>query len=531
MRKYAVVFPLLLLVNLASALGMTLINTISLDGRPDALAFSDNGNLAVAHYDDCVYFFSLDGTQLNSYCGDDDMDDVSYAAGIFAVAGYDQGAIFLFSKAGTFIRRVDVGDPYDTAVTMLPNGNFIACDGKCGLFTADGDMIWSFDSGTVRNGPAVYQGYVYIPSLGNDKLYIVKDGMEVNSISYDVGVKDVGVCNNYLIVVTADTIYAYELSDPVHPQLLWYRGGLATTGGGDGDYSQNLALAPDCRYAAVADSGNDQVKIFRISDGELVYTYSFNDAVRGIAWWKDVIAVSVDGFGVYIYRLEGYTPYLAPPQPRITRMPLPLSEFLAKAAAAERAYIEVLNARGIVRDLLGTAAVKVMQDMVIVDKVRITTQELYKKYVSLDNALGDLNRTVASINLQEPAAAKVFEAYSYASSAELKLEDFLQTYRTLSEEVQGLSASPCGANATKALLELLEASNSLPKFLKVQAKVKRVFGSVDGLMKCLAEETKASLKENFRYVQQWAASVEARARGSVEEAKTALELLVSLMVR
>ncbi|UXD21754.1 hypothetical protein IPA_07620 [Ignicoccus pacificus DSM 13166] len=287
--------------------GLTLLWRHGFSGTADAVAIADNGNVGVANYDNCAYVLSKTGSVLGKYCGGDDVDDASYCCGKFGFADIDDYDYFL-DVTGNYLKAIHVGDDYDFAITMLPNG-FIACDDYCGYFTYSGSQIWSTElDGEARNGPAVYKSYVYVPDYGEDEVEILSlsDGSVLNKMSFSSAVHDVGVCGKYLAVVTSNKLYLYKLTDPTDPTYLWSVGNIYI----NDEYSQNLAFSPDCRYVAVADTGNRALKIYDIQ-GNLVLKRSFPDPVRGVDWRKDWIAVS-SGYYVYLFKVEGYKPQGAP---------------------------------------------------------------------------------------------------------------------------------------------------------------------------------------------------------------------------
>jgi len=129
---------------------------------------------------------------------------------------------------------------------------------------------------------------------------IVKDGSVVNEIGYGEGALDTAVCGKYLAVSTDSYLYLYDLSDPENPRELWRVGGV--------NLVFQVAFSPDCKYIAVADLLNHKLKIFDIK-GNLVLEKDFGKEVWSVAWWKDRIAVGLDGGDIYVYKVEGYAPF------------------------------------------------------------------------------------------------------------------------------------------------------------------------------------------------------------------------------
>jgi hypothetical protein len=248
-----------------------------------ALAFSEDGLLGVASYDRCAYILDQNGKLLNKVCGRYSMYDASYSNGIFGFVNGD-GYAYLF-KGSRFWKKVHVGNGYDVAITVLPNG-FIVCRYRCAYFDFNGNKIWDVDVRYVNNSPAVYKGYVY--AADDYKLLILRlsNGSKINEISYGEHAWDTAVCGNYLAVGTETHLYLYDISDPANPRELWKVEGF--------DVARNVAFSPDCKYIAVSDVGNRRLKAFSVY-GKLMYEKEYSAYVTAVAWWGDRIAVGLYG--------------------------------------------------------------------------------------------------------------------------------------------------------------------------------------------------------------------------------------------
>jgi len=146
-------------------------------------------------------------------------------------------------------------------------------------------------------------------------------GEIVNEIGYDYPSGSVNACRNYLAVI-AKELYVYDISDPANPRLLWNRSRL-----GVGGNEHTPAFSPGCKYIAVADNGNNMLKIFDIN-GNLVY-FKRMEGIWNVAWWKDRLAVGYSNGKIEMYRVVRYTP-----QPVSTTTTPNTSEISAVALAA-----------------------------------------------------------------------------------------------------------------------------------------------------------------------------------------------------
>jgi WD40 repeat protein len=288
-----------LLVPLAFSLNLNLAwtSTEPLD-LSEGIAFSEDGTVAVASDDGCVYFMdSSSGRVINATCSYADMDDVTYLNGKFVVVSFDHNA-YIFDAQGNLEDKLYVGGEYDQAVRALDQG-FIACDERCGYFSYNGTLIWSFEVGEVDNAPGVSGDYAYVADLDTYKVYIVyiPTGAIVNNLTYSVEAYDAQTCGNYLAVTTYDTLYLYDISNPREPTLLWDYGGL---GGGSDFGDMRIAFSPDCQYIAVSDTDNYSLKIFD-SRGNLLIDNDLGRAPHGIAWQGSLIVLSLDNGTVIAY--------------------------------------------------------------------------------------------------------------------------------------------------------------------------------------------------------------------------------------
>jgi len=273
------------------------------------LAFSDSGNLGVAsgHLNSCAYVFSPRGYMLSEVCGSSWMYDASYSNGMFAFVNWD-GYVYITNENGDLIKKIYVGEQYNKAVTLRDN-NFIACGTECALFNLKGNKLWVVDVGYVLNKPSYSKGYWYIADRHREEVIIVKDGNIINKIvGYGERVYDTAVCDHYLAVSTWSYVYLYDISEPSTPKLIWREDGF--------DEVFQVAFSPDCRYIAITDTGNHELKVYDIR-GNLVslvyYGDDYDDKVWSVAWWKDRIAVGLEGGDIYVYKVEGYEPIATQP--------------------------------------------------------------------------------------------------------------------------------------------------------------------------------------------------------------------------
>jgi len=262
----------------------------------EGLAFSDNGHLGAASWDNCAYVFDKDGNLLNKVCGNGWMTDASYCCGRFGFVNRDEH-VYITDQNGNLIKKVHVGIDYDYAITMTEDG-FVACYNKCALFDYNGNKRWDLLVGYVANGPSYYKGCWYAAEFGRGKLFVVKDGREVKEIRYGEYAWDTAVCDKYLAVGTSFHLYLYDLSDPANPRELWNIKWVLGT--------HQAAFSQDCKYIAVVEEYNCKLKVFNLK-GNLVLKKDFGSSVYSVAWWRDRIAVGLWSGDIYVYKVAPYS--------------------------------------------------------------------------------------------------------------------------------------------------------------------------------------------------------------------------------
>ncbi len=228
-----------------------------------------------------------------------------------------------------------------------------------------------------------------------------------------------------------------------------------------------------------------------------------------------------------------FKPYSTPALEVLGKVHLPhlMIKFLKPALIVEEVYRKALASKGLILTFLETSLVKVMKEMSRITAIEFLTASLYSKYKNLEASIVKLNETISNINLQELNLTLVYDAFNYLNEAEEGLADFNFTYNKIKGLINSLSERSCKANATKTLLELLESSKSLPKFIKAQTKVKKEFGSVDNLLECLVREGEAGLKRNFKYLEAWVKSKMSQVQDEINNLQAALEVLVNLVIK
>ncbi len=286
----------LALINLGMAYNIKLKklwSVLAADNRIEAIAFNENGLMGAVSFDYCIYFVDQGGNVLSHYCGDDYMNDVSYANHKFLAINYDN-YLYVFDENGNFIKKVNVGEHFDDGVTAFSKG-FIVCDEDCAYYDWSFNQIWTVHVGdNVRtSGPAVAKGYVYAMAVKDMKIKIFKldTGSYVGAIKLDDKPLDVEACGNYLAVATSRSVYLYVLDNPTNPRLLWRAKDFWM---GDTPDSRHLAFSPDCKYIAVADTSHDKVVVLEYRNGNRVVEY-ITLSPYTVGWWRDRIVVGGKG--------------------------------------------------------------------------------------------------------------------------------------------------------------------------------------------------------------------------------------------
>ena len=305
MRKAPVVIVLMASLVLAEQLNLTQLWSYKAGSGIEGLAFSDNGNLGAASWDNCAYIFDPNGNLLNKVCGNNGMTDASYSDGRFGFIN-EGGYAYITDENGNLIKKIHVGDDYDQAITMTPNG-FVACYHRCAFFNFNGKKLWDVSVGGVNNGPSYYRGYWYIAPSFLGMTLILEDGKIIKGILMKgIGrisrveyAWDTAVCGKYLAVSASSHLYLYNITDPENPREIWNRGWFSG--------AWQVAFSPDCRYLAVAEWDGKKFKIYDIN-GDLVLEKGYGTYVTSVAWWKDRIAVGLYDGRIYVYKVEGYSP-------------------------------------------------------------------------------------------------------------------------------------------------------------------------------------------------------------------------------
>ncbi|UXD22712.1 hypothetical protein IPA_07595 [Ignicoccus pacificus DSM 13166] len=431
------VLALLLLLAITSkviAISLTQLWTFKTNGVVEALAFSDDGRLGAASWNGCADILDQNGNLVSGYCRDYGMNDVSFCCNKFGFVKFYHwdldGNVYIYDLSTGTWKKVYVGDPYDSAITMLKDG-FLAGGDNLAYFDFQGNKRWDVSMKYITNGPAVYNGYVYVPrwdwpSEGKGALTILKlsDGSEVRTIKFNERVFDTQVCGNYLALGTAHHVYLYDISNPANPRLLWYSNYLASScSGGDCWGAYNVAFSPDCRYLVSTDNDDWKIYLFDTQTGRLVLERKFKNDVNAVAWWRDRIAVGLAGGGlrngkIYMFKVEGYEPYFGLSRDQWNSLTAQQKEAISKC------YSIIHNSK------LCYSFVKALGGRVSVSN-SLSTQELSKTlmcYAIFKDAIGCLNsklivKPTLSLTmlpnqpLTQPFTQTIFLSYPSSSTA------------------------------------------------------------------------------------------------------------------
>ena len=273
------------------------------NGAVRGLSFSKSGTLGAAVWDHCAYIFDKHGNLINKICGHHKlMEYTSYCCGKFGFVNMD-GYVYITDERGTLLKKIYVGTDYCASIVMRKE-TFLAGWRRVGLFDLQGNKLWDIDVEGIWYGPSSYENYWYIADKAGSRLIIVRDGVIINSISYPEYALDNDICGRYLVVSTWNHLYLYDLSNPESPEEIWVEGNI--------NWPNEVSFSPDCRYIAVADFCDHELRIYSIN-GSLILkkNYGLNDDYRvvSVAWWRDRIAVGLWDGRVIVYKLEGYKPF------------------------------------------------------------------------------------------------------------------------------------------------------------------------------------------------------------------------------
>ncbi|UXD22203.1 hypothetical protein IPA_02555 [Ignicoccus pacificus DSM 13166] len=277
-------------------------------GKVYATTFSNNGELGVATRR-CAYVFNEDGKLIARECGGGRMSDVSYCCNKFGFVNRNDRAYIYDMKRGAW-DQIRVGYSHHWAITILQEG-FLVGRSKLAYFTFDGSKIWDVEIPWIPHGPAVYGKYIYVPrfewhSEGINALTILElpSGDELRTITFDEKVRDVQVCGRYLALSTIHHIHLYNLNDPIDPELLWKRGGIASRCIREGcGGAVSVAFSSNCKYILGADYDDKRIHIFDIN-GNKILEREFESYVLSVAWQQDKIAIGLGNGRVYIFEVE-----------------------------------------------------------------------------------------------------------------------------------------------------------------------------------------------------------------------------------
>ena len=424
----------LLTLTLLKALSLTQLWSYNAGGTIEGLAFSDNGNLGASSWDNCAYIFDPNGKLLNKVCGIGDMDDASYSNGRFGFINHDDYA-YITDERGNLIKKIHVGDAYDSAITMTSNG-FVACWSRCALFDFNGNELWDVDVGRVENGPSYYKGYWYVADIDWKKLLIIKDGSIVKEINYGENALDTAVCGKYLAVSTATHLYLYDLSDPTNPREIWKRGGLSGCGGNG---CLRVTFSPDCKYIAVADTNNYKLKIYDIN-GNLVLEKEYDNEVWSVAWWMDRIAVGLNDGGIYVYKVEGYTPQLPQStQTFSTSQPFQTTLKLGNVAIKPfLVYRQEFSQVPIIGKILSAALSKAIYGKVSLDALYASYQAYLKTLGLAQGALREAESAYYKGDYLK-ALIKILETMTYLKISNITYNELMKTWNTVKNQMSSLN--------------------------------------------------------------------------------------------
>ncbi|ALU11833.1 hypothetical protein EYM_05240 [Ignicoccus islandicus DSM 13165] len=305
-------------------LSLVLLNAIELkvlwefhgiNGTIEDLKFSTNGVLGVASWDGCAYLISREGILLNKTCGSREVLGVDYLSGIFGFVNRS-GEVYLIYENGTLLKSFESDFDRGQDIGLISNG-FLICRGYCTLYDLNGRKKWDTFVGrqivlrgrlviggrcVLRGGVedlVIGKGYAFAANTYSGRLQIIRmeDGEIVNTLYFPSWVQGVGICGSYLAVIVNTKLYLYDVSDPSNPKMVWNVTGVNVS---CNEHSPEFSM--NCKYIAIPDEGNGQLKIYEVETGRLVY-FKNVPGIWSVAWWRDRIAVGLYNGTLIMYRV------------------------------------------------------------------------------------------------------------------------------------------------------------------------------------------------------------------------------------
>ncbi|UXD22794.1 hypothetical protein IPA_08295 [Ignicoccus pacificus DSM 13166] len=241
-----------------------------------------NGKYALAR--DCMEI--VEGGELKArICGDNESSDVSVYKGTFLFGNYD-GNVYMVSEEGKLLQKFHVGLPKSIAVTMLADG-FVTCGEECALYDVNGNRIWNIKVGYVANGPAYWQGYLFVPDHGKKVSILLKDtGMLMMDLPVGSPVYDVATCDKMLAIAARGKVALLDISDMGRIKDIWIKSGI--------EKPWNVAFSPDCNYVAFSDAKRGKLRVYS-RRGNLIAKESFRSPPWGVGWGEELVVGLEDG--------------------------------------------------------------------------------------------------------------------------------------------------------------------------------------------------------------------------------------------
>jgi len=280
-----------------------LLWTAQLKSDADRIALSDDGHLAAID-GKYIVFFDRTGRRINTVRGYLLEDNISYCCGRYGTIN-SCGEVFIYDTSGNLIKTLTTVYGFHGMMSLAPDGFLVCGTFSCRMFSYDGKMSWEVQEVYTPNEPAHCCGYWYIPnSRYKSTVMVVRRGDVLNEITDPISsIVDLAACGYYLAVATSVTLYLYDLSDPLEPELIWWRK-FGTI--------RQVAFSPDCTYLAVADEAAGSIKVVGVSghkQAELLLVRPkmwYDRTVVSVDWRGGIIAAGTeDG---KIYALSGSFP-------------------------------------------------------------------------------------------------------------------------------------------------------------------------------------------------------------------------------
>jgi len=224
--------------------------------------------------------------------------NVNYCCGKFGFVAGDDNKVRILDEYGNLLTSFPTNSDFARALGMNEEG-VLACSFGCGFYDYDGNIQWSVSGGPyVNKNPVSVNSYWFVPELESKKLYVFKDGEEVQTYEFEKKIHSLGACGTRLAVGLSRGVVLFDATDPLNLRKIWEIKTIENV-------ANKIAFSPNCEQLVIVSDKSKKTEHkneLRIYDmrKRIIVKAVYSHLVKAVDWKDNIIVEATHDGDVFL---------------------------------------------------------------------------------------------------------------------------------------------------------------------------------------------------------------------------------------